>query len=293
MWDAHVVRLARRQFNRVSRDQLRALGLSESSISHAVRSGRLEIVHEGVFALPPVLEYDDLGTWMGATLTAPGSRLSLRWAGHAWGFAYRPNGLITVTRPGSGGPRRMSGVLAYRSTTIDSESTHLNGIPITTPERTLLDLAKRSSAAVLARGVREAIRLDRTTLQGLAAFTRERRRRPGATRLESVLVNYSGLPLRRARSGAEIKALELLRDAKRPMPRLNAKIAGEEADLSWPEVKLIVEIDGGPFHQDVGEDARKQAAWENAGWEVRRIPADYVYDRPGSFLALTPKDVQR
>jgi hypothetical protein len=182
----------------------------------------------------------------------------------------------------------MSGVVVYRSTTVAAESTDFRGIPITSPERTLLDLAKRSSLAALARGVREAIRLERTTLPDLATFTRERRRRIGARRLENVLVRYSGLPLERARSGAEIRALELLRGAKRPMPRLNVKIAGVEADLSWPGLKLIVEIDGDPYHQEKGEDARKEKSWRDAGWEVRRIPADEVYDRPARFLAVTP-----
>jgi hypothetical protein len=47
------------------------------------------------------------------------------------------------------------------------------------------------------------------------------------------------------------------------MPRLNRRIAGEEADLSRPRLRLIVEIDGDPFHLDAGED-------------------------PATFLALTP-----
>lgn len=64
------------------------------------------------------------------------------------------------------------------------------------------------------------------------------------------------------------------------------RIAGEEADLSWLRTRLIVEIDGGPFHLDRGEDARKQGVWEAAGWTVRRIPSDDVYDRPHRLLAL-------
>jgi len=72
------------------------------------------------------------------------------------------------------------------------------------------------------------------------------------------------------------------------MPRLNVNVADEEADLSWPAEKLIIEIDGGPFHQDKGEDARKEAAWRGAGWRVDRIPGDDVYDRPSRFLALSP-----
>jgi very-short-patch-repair endonuclease len=97
--------------------------------------------------------------------------------------------------------------------------------------------------------------------------------------------------LERARSGAEVRALEILRDAGRPLPRLNFRIAGEEADLSWPSERLIVEIDGGPFHLDVGEDARKEAAWKSAGWDVRRLPSDAVYERPASLLALAPPSV--
>jgi very-short-patch-repair endonuclease len=72
------------------------------------------------------------------------------------------------------------------------------------------------------------------------------------------------------------------------MPRLNVRIAGVEADLSWTSEKLIVEIDGGPFHQDKGEDTRKEAAWRDAGWHVERIPSNDVYDCPSAFLALTP-----
>ena len=73
------------------------------------------------------------------------------------------------------------------------------------------------------------------------------------------------------------------------MPQLNERIAGEEADLSWRKERLILEIDGGPFHLDVGEDARKQAVWERAGWVVRRLDSDDVYERPHLLIALAPR----
>ena len=85
-----------------------------------------------------------------------------------------------------------------------------------------------------------------------------------------------------------MRALELLRDAGRPLPELNVRIADEEADLSSPQARLIVEVDGGPFHLDVGEDARKQRAWEHAGWTVLRIPTEDVYERPYRLLTLAP-----
>jgi hypothetical protein len=288
MWDVRVVQLAGNQFNRVSRQQLISLGLTATAIDHQLRAGGLIGVEEGVFALPPVLAHDDWGRWIGATLTAPESFLSHGSASAAWDFLSWSRRFETITRPGSGGPRRHGRILAFRSQTLEGDCTELRGVPITTVERTLLDLARVVSTRALARGVREAIRLELTTMTALADIVGRHPRRRGTHRLAATLARYSGLPLERARSGAEVVALEILRDAGRPLPRLNYKIAGEEADLSWPTHHLIVEIDGGPFHLDVGADAWKQGRWEAAGWEVRRIPSDDVYERPGRLLALAP-----
>jgi very-short-patch-repair endonuclease len=61
--------------------------------------------------------------------------------------------------------------------------------------------------------------------------------------------------------------------------RRSPRIAGEEADLSWA-TNVLIEIDGGPFHSDFGEDARKHPCWERAAWTVRRISSDADYERP-------------
>jgi Protein of unknown function (DUF559) len=276
--DARVAELAGRQFNRISRSQLNDLGLSPHAIAHRVAEGRLVVVEQGVFAIAPVLD-DDWGRWMGATLTARHTVLSHASAGSAWGFWTLPREFETVTRPGCGGPRRHGGVLVFRSATLDGESTVHHGIPITSVARTLLDLARSVSDRQLARAVREAVRLKRITIDGLGDSLGAYRSRRGTGRLGAIVARYTGLPVARARSGAEIRALQVLRDAGMPLPKLNMRIAGEEADLSWHGPRLIVEIDGAPFHRDVGEDARKQAIWESAGWVVRRISSDDVYER--------------
>jgi hypothetical protein len=154
--------------------------------------------------------------------------------------------------------------------------------------RTLLDLANGVSERALARALREAVRLDLITLGALGDALGAYRGRRGSRRLAAAVARYTDLPLERARSGAEVRALEILRAAGGPLPGLNVRIAGEEADLSWPIPRMIIEIDGGPFHLDVGEDARKQACWEAAGWNVRRIATDDVYERPHLLLTLAP-----
>jgi hypothetical protein len=287
MWDAQIAELAGRQFNRISRRQLNDIGLSDKAITHRVVSGRLVAVEQAVFAVAPILD-DDWGRWMAATLTAPGSVLSHLSAAVAWGLLSVPRRVESVTRAGSGGPRRHGGVLAYRSSTLHDDVVTNRGIPITSVPRTLLDLARIVGNRALARALREAIRLELTTLKALGDCLGEYRGRRGSRRLAEAITRYAGLPLERARSGAEVAALEILRDGGRPLPHLNARVAHEEADLSWPAEKLIIEIDGGPFHLDVGEDARKEQAWEDAGWRVQRIPSDDVYERPERLLHLAP-----
>jgi very-short-patch-repair endonuclease len=92
------------------------------------------------------------------------------------------------------------------------------------------------------------------------------------------------LQLHRCRSDAEAIAVVTLADAKVAEPQVNVRIAGEEADLSWPATRHIVEIDGGTYHQDKLEDARKTAIWRAAGWHVERLPADVVYDDPDRLI---------
>ena len=289
MKDARIAALAGGQFNRLSRRQLTDLGLSESAIDHRVAGGRLVIVEQGVFAVAPVQEHDDWGRWMAATLTAPGSVLSHISAAVAWRLLSLRRRFETVTRPGSGGPRLLGTVMVHRSSTLDGDSTSLEGIAITSPARTLLDLTGKVSRRALARAVREAVRLELVTLDGLGEALGAYRGRRGSRVLADAVAQYAGLPIERARSGAEVRALQILRDAARPMPKLNYRIAGEEADLIWPMHRLIVEIDGAPFHADVGADARKQRAWTDAGWTIKRVAADDVYERPERLLALAPE----
>lgn len=289
MSDAQVVRIASRQFNRFARAQVFEAGLGEDDIDRRVRNGRWTRKHRGVFAIAPALE-DPWGRWKGATLTAVETFLSHEHGGAAWGVWWMPdNGPVSVTRPGSAGTRIYDGLRLHRSDTVLAHVTKLRGVPITTVERTLIDLAPRATVRQLARAVREAVRLELTTVHQLADALGAHYKRRGTRKLAGVLARYSGLPIERARSASEVRALEILRDAGRPMPELNVRIAGEEGDLVWRRLRRIIEIDGGPFHLDAGEDARKQLAWEGADFRVDRLPSSAVFADPQRLLDLAPR----
>ena len=153
--------------------------------------------------------------------------------------------------------------------------------------RTLLDLAPHIGDKATRRAFREAIRLKATTAAGVKWIVDKHPRRPGSPLLGDLATRYAALPYHRARSDAECLSLEVLHDANGSTPLLNHKVAGEEADLVWPDRKLIIELDGPQFHRFPEEDARKERAWRAAGFAVRRIPTDDAYDRPEVLVDLS------
>jgi hypothetical protein len=282
-----LLELFERQWNRANLAQLEALGFTRGDVAYRVATGRLRAVHQAVFAGRPFID-DQRGRWMAATLTAPETYLSHGSSAALHGFWDRARDVETVTRPGNGGPRRLDGLLVCRSLTLAGNTTTVEGIRATTAERAIIEMAPYLDDRALARTVREALRIGAVTSADLLSAVDRHPGRRGTRRLVQAVGSYAGLAVARARSGAEVRALMILRDAARPLPQLNCRIAGIEADLSWPEEHLIIEIDGGPFHLDAGDDARKTAAWRTAGWTVKRLPSDAVYDNPERLIALAP-----
>jgi hypothetical protein len=285
--DAHIRKLAARQLDVVAVWQLVGLGATRELIRHRARARGWREVHSGVYALnhSPLSQQQ---RWLAATLTARGSVLSHASAAACWGFR-RPEGAIeTITRAGSGGPRCLGGVRVFRSTRLEGHITRIGPVPITTAARTLIDVSPSLTTRATRRAFREALRLKATTTKQISAALAELERRRGTRVLGDLARRYSTVPYGRTRSDAEALALELLYEAGADLPLVNARIAGEEADLTWPKPRVIIEIDGPQYHQFPDEDARKVRVWRAAGYDVRRISSDLVYREPAALLRLVP-----
>ncbi len=279
---------ATRQSDLVAAWQLRGEGWTVKRIRHQAGARGWRRVHQGVYALTqgPLTRRQQ---WIAAVLTAPNTVLSHASAGDCFGFRPFKGTYETVTRPGSGGPRRFGGVLVFRSKTLTAHTTVRDGIAITTPERTIINLCPDLDAKERARAIRDAIRLKCTTALSLAASLSAHPNKPGGKHLRELAARYASLPIDLTRADSEAIALDLLQQAGIELPKVNHRIAREEADLVWLKQRVIVEIDGPQFHQFRDEDLRKQAAWESAGFLVHRIPSDDVYERPTHFVAFVAR----
>jgi predicted transcriptional regulator of viral defense system len=163
--DAEIAALAAAQHGVVARRQLLTLGLSNTAISLSARVGRLHRLYHGVYAVGHTVMTRE-GRWMAAVMAAGDSAvLSHATAAAAWELRPPGAGAIHVTVPGDGGRKRRPGLRIHRSRTLEpTDTTTHDAIPITTPTRTIIDLA----TTLKGRPLEQA--LDRADQRGLVDF---------------------------------------------------------------------------------------------------------------------------
>ena len=280
-WD--IAALAERQHGVVSRPQLMEAGLGRGAIECRLARGRLHRVRQGVYAVGhPRLTQE--GRWMAGVLAGgSGAVLSHRSAAAHLGLR-PPQSAVEVTVPRR--LRARHGLRFHCSRLPADEVTVHDGIPVTTPPRTLFDLAASINADQLARAVNQAeIRRlwDPLSLHDLLV---RHPRRPGAAALRAAL----RLEGRVTRSELEDRFLGFLRDAGLPPPVTNAPLRlgdrSVEADCVWLGPRLIVELDGYASHRTraayEGDRARDRALTA-AGWRVIRITWRQLHREPAAL----------
>ena len=123
----------------------------------------------------------------------------------------------------------------------------LEGIPVTSLPRTLLDLASASSAYRLRQAIEKAKRLGLLDIDDIDSMLRRRSSPAGSKRLLEMLAIYRDPAFTRSR--AELLFLELVRTAGLPRPATNTFVAGHEVDAYWARERFVVEVDGWDTHR--------------------------------------------
>jgi very-short-patch-repair endonuclease len=280
-----IAEIASEQRGRVARYQLRAAGIDRRAIDRRMKSGRLIVKHPGVYIYGHGAEVE-LGDETAALLACgPTAMLSHHSAATLWGLRPGRARPIHVLVPRGHHGVLPQGVIVHNTILDCGRTTHLD-LPLTSPARTLLDIAAslpaRDVEYILEEGLGPKRLLTETEVSEVAARAG---RHPGAGTLRRVLATRTGTL---TESKAQRRLLELIREAGLPFPKTEQPLLGYRVDLLWPELKLIVEVDGygshgtrGAFEHDRRRDARLQAA----GFTVIRVTAREIEYRPWAVIA--------
>lgn len=178
------------------------------------------------------------------------------------------------------GLRARPGLVVHRGAVSATDVHRAAGCPVTSPQRTAWDLARRLDlvdAVVAVDALARVGRFDPTTLIGLSPGTRGRRR----------LLRVVSLCDPRAESPMETRLRLVLVLHGLPAPAVQYRVLDEHgfpvarADLAYPEARLAIEYDGEVAHRARRRaDDRRDLALAELDWETVRLGHEDVYLAP-------------
>ena len=268
--------------------QLRTFGVGDRAVATRVERGFLHRLHRGVYAVgnpnPP------WEAWMLAAVKASGDGavLSHLPAAIVLGFLDRDLGVVPEVTVVGGGGRAIPGIRVHRTAGLaDCDRRICEGIPVTSPVRTLLDLASRLEGKPLRTAVRRAQGMRLVTARQIVAAIDRLGPRRGSRRLANVITTGPAP----TRSVLEDVVLDLLLSGGLAHPDVNKPlmIAGQRIvpDFRWPGPRLIVEADGAAWHDGRiarADDGLRQALLEAHGERVIRVSWSDAVGRPAQTL---------
>jgi very-short-patch-repair endonuclease len=287
---SRIARIADQQHGVFSRQQAFEAGLTRDQIDYRVSTRAFVTSDHGVYKVA-----GSPSTWkqrlMAACLAGP-AVASHRAAGTLWSFPGMPNEIMEVTALRHR-RRHAVEVTWHESRHLgERDVTTIEGIPVTRPVRTFLDLGLVLSSteleAVLDHGLHRHL-LDLATiwrrLEELGDL------RPGATRVRALLDRR--VAERPAESVLETRFRQLVRDAglPKPTPQYEIRVNGSRVrvDFAYPDVEIAIELDGAAYHS--GEAAKKRDRHRDLrlgaiGWRVLRFDWDEVTRTPEHVLKM-------
>lgn len=286
--DVRVARAAADAWGFLSLDELFACGLSRTMIRDRVRTGRLHPIHRGVYAVGHA-QLTLEGRFLAAVKACGTSAvLSHHSAAALWGFMPWEERYPEVTVAGERA-RRQPGLRVHGTASFDlDDTTRHRTIPLTTPARTLLDLAATLDQKPLRAATRRAQSLYRVNVRQLAQTLARHPRRRGAARLAEIIATGPAP----TRSELEDVVLDLILRGGHVHPDVNVPywIEGRRTipDFRWPDQRLVLEADSTTWHDNPlarADDADRQALLEAHGERVLRVTWAQAIARPGRTLA--------
>lgn len=286
--DQRAAFLAGKQHGVFSRAQLQLLGATRRAIQHRLEIGRWERVVRGVFRLAGVAPTWRQKLMMAALYWGEGSGISHRAAAALHRLAGFEPDKVHVTIPRS---RKGAGPgIVHRNNLPPVDLTEVEGIPVTTAARTLIDIAPIVSRDALEEALDDGLRRGVFSIPRLRWRLDELGRRRGAAVLRNILDERAPQE-KLLQSVLERRVLRLIRRAGLPEPVLQYKVRYRGrliaiVDFAYPDTKLAIEADGEPWHSGhfrEGRDRTRANRLTAMGWRLIRVTSEDLKRRPESI----------
>jgi len=289
-FEAH--KIAKSQYGAICWPQLERLGFNRLQIKRRVRSGDWIRLLPGVWRLSWAEP-----TWMqrvwGASLWGgTDAVISHRAAGRLWELdGMRSDDVELIA------PKRLrvkaGWFRAHRSPVLPRAERHTkNGLAVTSPSRTLVDLAGTVDEAALQRAVEHAFRRKIASMSSLwrALASVPAQGRAGTGALKRLL--QAGMLRPELQSELERQVLQLFRDYGLPEPKCQYTVREKggslgDVDFAWPRERVLVEAEGFQFHSGRRAWERDIARYNRLqvhGWTPLRVTQGDLDDGGEEFV---------
>jgi len=291
-----LLELAERQHGVFSRGQALGHGVTIDAVKHRLRTGRWDPAGAGVYRLAGTP-----ATWeqrlTALTLAAgPGAAASHRSAAALLGIpGFRRTMPLEVTTIRSRRHRHRLARIHHATALPARHLTRVEGILVTGPARTLLDLAATVPPQRTERALDNALSLGLVTIDSVAAVLGDAggRGRAGSSLLGRLLAERHDGYVPPA-SELEARFLHLVRSAGLPEPvrQLDCGDAAGWAgrvDFAYPRVGVLIELDSRRHHSsklDFESDRARDNRLVAAGWRVVRFTWHAATRRPDDIVEL-------
>ena len=288
--EEEVAAVAAQQKFMVSRGDVLRAGGTDNGIRWRIERGVWIPVQAGVYQTDRRAQ-DWRSKLLAAVLAGgEGSVASHRAALVLWGMDGISSAPVEITVPYTHGPIP-KGTIVHR-TRRPVEAEIVDGIPVTTPERTLLDCAALLPRLVVTKALESALRMRLTSVSKLYDMLAAKGGRGvrGTRKFRSILAER--VADTSTGSGAETEILFHMRRARLPEPELQYELfslQGERMllDFYWPTLGKAIEIDGLDAHSSadaLDHDLKRQNALLDLGIELRRFTARAVRRDPDAVV---------
>jgi very-short-patch-repair endonuclease len=294
VFERAIAAIAGRQDNIVTRDQLIAAGVGRGAIEYRLSAGSVHRLHRGVYLIghaPPTR----IGRTRAAALACgANAAVSHRSAAELWGMLPEGDADIDITVVGRNPGQRL-GIQTHRVEQLAGNELRLiNGIPVTSPARTICDIAGADPSHHAEEALEQA-RVGRlVTDRQLRQVIDRAPTRAGSALIRALLDSENGAGYTRSKAERTMRAL--VRSAELPQPLVNVQLHGFLVDFLWPSERLVVEVDGYEFHNDRAafeRDRRRDQILTAAGYRVIRVTWRQLRDEPVAVIARLAQALAR